>query len=197
MTTRIRTAAVLGAGTMGAQIAAHLANAGVPTLLLDVTPEVAREGLERAKAMKPDPFFTPSTHTLDPHRRVRPGPRGGVARATGSSRRSSSGSTSSSRSSRRSSRIAARTPSSARTRRGSRLRRWPKDAPNPSAVTSSAPTSSIRRDTCVSSRSSRRRIPTRPSSPRSRNLRTAGSARASSWRRTRRTSSPTTSASTA
>ena len=49
---------------MGAQIAAHLANAGVPALLLDVTPEVAREGLERAKAMKPDPFFTPSTHTL-------------------------------------------------------------------------------------------------------------------------------------
>jgi 3-hydroxyacyl-CoA dehydrogenase len=62
--TRIRTAAVLGAGTMGAQIAAHLANAGVPTLLLDVTPQIAREGLERAKAMKPDPFFTPSTHTL-------------------------------------------------------------------------------------------------------------------------------------
>jgi len=33
---RIRSAAVLGAGTMGAQIAAHLANAGVPSLLLDV-----------------------------------------------------------------------------------------------------------------------------------------------------------------
>jgi 3-hydroxyacyl-CoA dehydrogenase len=62
--TRIRTAAVLGAGTMGAQIAAHLANAGVPTLLLDVTPQIAREGLERAKALKPDPFFTPVTHTL-------------------------------------------------------------------------------------------------------------------------------------
>ena len=29
---RIEKAAVLGAGTMGAQIAAHLANAGVPTL---------------------------------------------------------------------------------------------------------------------------------------------------------------------
>jgi 3-hydroxyacyl-CoA dehydrogenase len=64
MTTRIRTAAVLGAGTMGAQIAAHLANAGVPALLLDVTPEAARDGLERAKALKPDPFFTPVTHTL-------------------------------------------------------------------------------------------------------------------------------------
>ena len=28
---------MLGAGTMGAQIAAHLANAGVPVVLLDVT----------------------------------------------------------------------------------------------------------------------------------------------------------------
>ena len=35
----IRSVAVLGAGTMGAQIAAHFANAGVPSLLLDVTPE--------------------------------------------------------------------------------------------------------------------------------------------------------------
>ena len=34
----IRKAAVLGAGTMGATIAAHLANAGVPTLLLDIAP---------------------------------------------------------------------------------------------------------------------------------------------------------------
>jgi len=55
----IKTAAVLGAGTMGAQIAAHLANAGVPALLLDITPEAAREGFERARALKPDPFFTP------------------------------------------------------------------------------------------------------------------------------------------
>jgi 3-hydroxyacyl-CoA dehydrogenase len=61
---RIRRAAVLGAGTMGAQIAAHLANAGVPTLLLDVTLDAARQGLERAMALKPDPFFTRATHTL-------------------------------------------------------------------------------------------------------------------------------------
>ena len=54
----IRSAAVLGAGTMGAQIAAHLANAGVPTLLLDLTADVAREGLRRAAELKPDPFFT-------------------------------------------------------------------------------------------------------------------------------------------
>src|SRR6202165_5233823 len=54
----IRSAAVLGAGTMGAQIAAHLANAGVPTLLLDLTAEVARQGLTRAAGLRPDPFFT-------------------------------------------------------------------------------------------------------------------------------------------
>ena len=64
MTTRIRSAVVLGAGTMGAQIAAHLANAGVPAILLDVTRAAAQDGLERARALKPDPFFTPSTHAL-------------------------------------------------------------------------------------------------------------------------------------
>src|SRR5213083_3626810 len=54
----LRSVAVLGAGTMGAQIAAHFANAGVPALLLDVTPDAARDGLKRARALKPDPFFT-------------------------------------------------------------------------------------------------------------------------------------------
>ena len=49
---------------MGAQIAAHLANAGLRVLLLDVTRDAAREGLERAKKMKPDPFFTPDTASL-------------------------------------------------------------------------------------------------------------------------------------
>src|SRR5476649_2620317 len=60
----IRSAAVLGAGTMGAQIAAHLANAGVPTLLLDLTPEIAAQGLKRAQTLKPDPFFTPDAPAL-------------------------------------------------------------------------------------------------------------------------------------
>ena len=64
MMRHVREAAVLGAGTMGAQIAAHFANAGIPALLLDVTRQAAREGLERARAIKPDPFFTPSTHAL-------------------------------------------------------------------------------------------------------------------------------------
>lgn len=35
---RIRRVAVLGAGVMGSGIAAHLANAGIPTLLLDIVP---------------------------------------------------------------------------------------------------------------------------------------------------------------
>jgi 3-hydroxyacyl-CoA dehydrogenase len=43
---------------MGAQIAAHLANAGVPVVLLDLTADVARDGLKRALGLKPDPFFT-------------------------------------------------------------------------------------------------------------------------------------------
>jgi 3-hydroxyacyl-CoA dehydrogenase len=62
--TRIRAVSVLGAGTMGAQIAAHLANAGLPVLLLDVSPDAAREGLKRARALKPDPFFTRDAATL-------------------------------------------------------------------------------------------------------------------------------------
>ncbi len=64
MSRTIRSAAVLGAGTMGAQIAAHFANAGVPVVLLDVTPEAATEGLERARRLKPDPFFTADAASL-------------------------------------------------------------------------------------------------------------------------------------
>jgi 3-hydroxyacyl-CoA dehydrogenase len=67
----IRSVAVLGAGVMGAQIAAHFANAGVPSFLLDVTAEAAAAGLTRARALQPDPFFAPdgwtriSTASLD------------------------------------------------------------------------------------------------------------------------------------
>ena len=49
---------------MGAQIAAHLANAGIPALLLDLTTDVAREGLQRARRSRPDPFFTPEAASL-------------------------------------------------------------------------------------------------------------------------------------
>jgi 3-hydroxyacyl-CoA dehydrogenase len=62
--TTFRSVGVLGAGTMGAQIAAHFANAGVAVLLLDVTADAARDGLKRARALKPDPFFTPGTASL-------------------------------------------------------------------------------------------------------------------------------------
>lgn len=36
--TKIRTAAVIGSGVMGSGIAAHLANVGIPVLLLDMVP---------------------------------------------------------------------------------------------------------------------------------------------------------------
>ena len=62
--THVRSAAVLGAGTMGAQIAAHLANAGVPVLLLDLDSKTAAAGLKRARKLKPDPFFTPDAARL-------------------------------------------------------------------------------------------------------------------------------------
>jgi len=60
----VRSVAVLGAGTMGAQIAAHFANSGVPVLLLDLTADAAAQGLKKARALKPDPFFTPDAGTL-------------------------------------------------------------------------------------------------------------------------------------
>src|SRR5689334_6447953 len=49
---------------MGAQIAAHLANAGIPVLLLDLTAAAARDGLSRARSLKPDPFFVPEAASL-------------------------------------------------------------------------------------------------------------------------------------
>ncbi|MEO8680962.1 MAG: 3-hydroxyacyl-CoA dehydrogenase NAD-binding domain-containing protein, partial [Vicinamibacterales bacterium] len=61
---QINTVTVLGAGTMGAQIALHCANAGIPSLLLDLTTEQAREGLEKARKLKPDPQYTPDAYRL-------------------------------------------------------------------------------------------------------------------------------------
>jgi 3-hydroxyacyl-CoA dehydrogenase len=54
----MRTITVLGAGTMGAQIAAHAVNAGFEVQVLDVSAEAARDGMKRAAALRPDPFFT-------------------------------------------------------------------------------------------------------------------------------------------
>ena len=70
MKRRIEKVVVLGAGTMGARIAAHFANAGVPVLLLDIVPpavtssdaaernKIVRAGLDAAKKSKPAAFFT-------------------------------------------------------------------------------------------------------------------------------------------
>ena len=61
---RIQRAAVLGAGVMGSQIAAHLANAGVPVLLLDLTKEAADAGVAKLKKMSPAPYFVPENAAL-------------------------------------------------------------------------------------------------------------------------------------
>ncbi|HEU5139955.1 MAG TPA: 3-hydroxyacyl-CoA dehydrogenase NAD-binding domain-containing protein [Bacillales bacterium] len=50
MTRNIRKAAVLGSGVMGAQIAAHLANVGIPSLLLDIVPKDVTDA-EKAKGL--------------------------------------------------------------------------------------------------------------------------------------------------
>ena len=66
----IRRAAVIGAGTMGAAIAAHLTNAGIPTLLLDQPSAsdgspagrdgIVQAGLERALRSRPPAFMDPA-----------------------------------------------------------------------------------------------------------------------------------------
>jgi 3-hydroxyacyl-CoA dehydrogenase len=74
---RIHKVAVLGAGTMGARIAAHFANAGVPSLLLDIVPpntppdadrsarnKIAAAGLDGARKSKPAAFFEASLSRL-------------------------------------------------------------------------------------------------------------------------------------
>jgi 3-hydroxyacyl-CoA dehydrogenase len=55
----IRAVAVLGAGTMGAQMAALFASVGVDVLVLDVSAKAARDGIDRLRKAKPDPYFTP------------------------------------------------------------------------------------------------------------------------------------------
>src|SRR5579864_991585 len=53
----IQKVAVLGAGTMGARIAAHFANAGIPSVLLDLTTAAALKGMENAAKVRPGGFF--------------------------------------------------------------------------------------------------------------------------------------------
>ncbi len=62
----VRRATVLGAGTMGSRIAAHLANAGIPVYLLDLPPKVqtAERAVELLTKSKPAAFFEPSRTAL-------------------------------------------------------------------------------------------------------------------------------------
>src|SRR5262245_58946217 len=55
----IRKVAVLGAGTMGAQIASHAANAGLSVLLLDLTKDLVLAALKNLQKISPPPLFTP------------------------------------------------------------------------------------------------------------------------------------------
>ncbi len=74
---RIEKAAVLGAGTMGATIAAHLANAGIPTILLDIAPreaaggddknaknQIVKAGFEALKKARPAAYMNNDNATL-------------------------------------------------------------------------------------------------------------------------------------
>jgi 3-hydroxyacyl-CoA dehydrogenase len=49
---------------MGSRIAAHFANAGIPSVLLDVTPELARKGVETAAKQRPGAFFIDASASL-------------------------------------------------------------------------------------------------------------------------------------
>ncbi|MFL5707118.1 MAG: 3-hydroxyacyl-CoA dehydrogenase family protein, partial [Ktedonobacteraceae bacterium] len=72
MAYHISKVAVLGAGVMGAAIAAHLANAGIPSLLLDIVPpdagkdrdKVARTGLEKTLKARPAAFYSKRAASL-------------------------------------------------------------------------------------------------------------------------------------
>jgi len=77
MTYKVHKAVVIGAGTMGAALAAHLANSGVPVTLLDIVPKdvpieagkkarnkIVDEGLDRAKKSRPASFFSSDQQNL-------------------------------------------------------------------------------------------------------------------------------------
>ena len=59
MTNDIRRVAVLGAGTMGAAIAAHAANAGLAVDLLDLDRDTVQGGFERMLAARPAALASP------------------------------------------------------------------------------------------------------------------------------------------
>ena len=64
MTKKFEKAAVLGAGVMGAQLAGHFANAGIPTLLFDISQDLSEQGIENLKKLKPAPLYKPKNISL-------------------------------------------------------------------------------------------------------------------------------------
>ena len=64
MKNKIEKVAVLGAGTMGAQIAGHLANAGISSCLFDISQELADKGVGILSTLKPAPLYKPKNVSL-------------------------------------------------------------------------------------------------------------------------------------
>ena len=64
MSKNIEKVAVLGAGVMGAQIAGHLANAGIPSYLFDINDELAKNGVDSLTSLKPAPLYKPKNAEL-------------------------------------------------------------------------------------------------------------------------------------
>ncbi len=64
MSIEIKKCAVLGAGVMGAQIAGHIANAGIPSLLFDINDDLAKNGVEGLTKLKPAPLFSSKNTSL-------------------------------------------------------------------------------------------------------------------------------------
>ncbi len=64
MSQKIEKVAVLGAGVMGAQIAGHLANAGIKSYLYDISQGLADKGIEMLSKLKPAPLYNPKFSEL-------------------------------------------------------------------------------------------------------------------------------------
>jgi len=64
MEKKIEKVAVLGAGVMGAQIAGHLGNAGIPSYLFDMNKELSEKGKSTLTSLKPKPLYKPKNADL-------------------------------------------------------------------------------------------------------------------------------------
>ena len=64
MEKKIKKVAVLGAGVMGAQIAGHLGNAGIPSYLFDMNKELSEKGKSTLTSLKPKPLYKPKNADL-------------------------------------------------------------------------------------------------------------------------------------